>query len=113
MLARMRKHVSRPTEKFSLSDLAENEGLWGRWYTEFADGESFNQRESARWASWDNSRSFWIQREYLLQAIREVGFDLVMEQFDGLGLQIADSMLHGFYRTEHRGTFIGVKTRVA
>jgi hypothetical protein len=36
-----------------------------------------------------------------------------MEQFDGLGLQIADSMLHGFYRTEHRGTFIGVKTRVA
>jgi hypothetical protein len=109
----MRKHVSKPTEKYSLSDLAENEGLGGRWYTEFADGESFNQRESARWASWDNRRSFWIQREYLLQAIREVGFDLVMEQFDGLGLQIADSMLHGFYRTEHRGTFIGVKTRVA
>lgn len=113
LLARMRRRASRPAEKFALSDLAENEGLRGRWYVEFADGESFDRRESARWASWDNRRSFWIQREYLLQAIREAGFDLVMEQFDGLGLQIADSMLNGFYRIEHRGTFIGVKTRSA
>jgi hypothetical protein len=39
-----------------------------------------------------------------------VGFDLVLEQFDGLGANIVDTMLHGYYRTHGRGTFIGIKT---
>ena len=60
--------------------------------------------------SWDNRRSFWIQREYLLQAIHDVGFDLVMEQFDSLGPNIAENMLGGYYKTNSRGTFIGIKT---
>jgi hypothetical protein len=64
-----------------------------------------------KWASWDNRQSFWVQREYLLQAIRDVGFDLVMEQFDSLGPQIAENMLRGFYHTDRRGTFIGIKTQ--
>jgi hypothetical protein len=59
-------------------------------------------------------------REYLLQLIQDIGFDLVLEQFDGLdpyirksdGLptSIAEAMLRGYYRTDTRGTFIGVKT---
>lgn len=99
--------------KYNLSPVSENEGLTGRWYTEFPDDESFSNRASSKWASWNNRRSFWIQREYLLQAIQDVGFDVVLEQFDSLGTGIVESMLHGFYRNENRGTFIGIKTRNA
>jgi hypothetical protein len=34
-----------------------------------------------------------------------------MEQYDGLGPNIADAMLHGEYKTASRGTFIGLKTK--
>ena len=101
------------TDKFNLSQVSENEGLAGRWYQEFLDDESLSKRETYKWASWDNRRSFWIQREYLLQAIQDVGFDLVMEQFDSLGPNIAESMLRGYYQTDRRGTFIGIKTQNA
>jgi Methyltransferase domain len=94
-------------------ELTENEGLSGKWYTEFPDDESFRERENNRWASWENRRSFWILREYLLQAIQDVGFDLVMEQYDSLGPNIAESMLRGWYQTQGRGTFVGIKTRNA
>jgi SAM-dependent methyltransferase len=96
--------------KFILSSPSQHEGLAGRWYTEFSNRFSFNKRETAKWASWDNRRSFWIQREYLLQAIREVGFDLVMEQYDHLAPNIAESLLGGSYKSNLQGMFIGVKT---
>ncbi len=99
------------TDRFVLSQLSENEGLAGRWYTEFPNEKAFNKRENVKWASWDNRRSFWIQREDLLQAILDVGFDLVMEQYDNLGPSIAENMLRGYYRTDSRGTFIGIKTQ--
>ena len=113
LLARVKRHSPEPAAKyrdFNLSELTENETLSGRWYTEFANDEAFSKRDSAKWQSWDNRRSFWIQREYLLQAIHDVGFDLVMEDFDSLGPNIAESMLCGFYKAETFGTFIGVKT---
>jgi hypothetical protein len=94
---------------YSLSKLTENEGITGRWYPEYLNEESFNDRVNSKWASWDNKRSFWIQREYLLQAIQDVGFDLVLEQYDGLKPNIVESMLKGFYRSNTRGTFIGIK----
>lgn len=100
-------------EKFKLSSLTENEGLSGRWVTEFKTETDFANREAAKWSSWDNCQSFWIQREYLLQAIQDVGFDLVMEQYDELGERIAESMLEGDYNTYSRGTFIGIKTKKA
>jgi len=93
-----------------LSLPSENEGLPGRWYTEFPNDRSFRKRETAKWASWDNRRSFWPQREHLLQAIRDVGFDLVMEQYDNLEPSIAESLLEGSYQKTLRGTFIGIKT---
>jgi SAM-dependent methyltransferase len=95
--------------KFRLSEIAENEGLQGRWYQEFKTDEAFQKRESSRWASWDNKRSFWIQREYLIEAIHKAGFDAVFEQFDSLGDDIASEMLQGYYKTDTRGTFIGLK----
>lgn len=97
--------------KFVLSSPRVNEGLPGRWYTEFANQRSFSRRESAKWASWDNRRSFWIERAHLLQTIRDIGFDLVMEQYDHLEPSIAKNLLGGFYQANLRGTFIGIKTR--
>jgi SAM-dependent methyltransferase len=39
------------SDKFYLSRLSRNEGLAGRWYTEFRNDESFQRRETAKWAS--------------------------------------------------------------
>jgi 2-polyprenyl-3-methyl-5-hydroxy-6-metoxy-1,4-benzoquinol methylase len=114
--ARVKRHNPEPAPKyheFNLSELTENETLRGRWYTEFANDEAFSKRDSSKWASWDNRRSFWIQREYLLQAIYDVGFDVVLEQFDGLGPNIAESTLSGLYKAETYGAFIGIKTEKA
>jgi hypothetical protein len=101
--------TAEPSRKFPLSELTENEGLPGRWYPEFADDAHFARREEHRWAAWDNRRSFWVRREHLLQAIRDVGFELVLEQFDSLGPDVAGSMLSGYYKTDDRGTFLGLK----
>ena len=109
VLAKM-EGKKRRTDKFLLSHLSKNEDLLGRWYTEFWTNKSFSKRENSKGSSWDNRQSFWIQREYLLQAIQDVGFDLVMEQYDSLGQNIAQSMLRGYYQTDSRGTFIGIKT---
>ncbi len=105
--------TERPNPALSLSDLDVNEGLEGRWFTEFADDREFQDREAKRWASWDNRRSFWIRREHLLQALHDAGFDLVLEQYDGMAPKIAESMLEGPYRSHERGTFLGVKTQPA
>jgi SAM-dependent methyltransferase len=91
-------------------DSVENEGILGRWYVEFQDEKTFSNRDEYRWASWDNRKSFWIQREYLLQTIGNVGFDIVMEQFDSFSPDIANAILTGGYRTEARSTFIGLKS---
>jgi hypothetical protein len=82
---------------------------------EWLEREAFDQRRFVRsrprrWASWNNRQSFWIQREYLIQAIRDVGFDSVLEQYDGLGSDIAGEMTVGSYRMSGRSTFIGLKT---
>lgn len=103
----MRK--SHPTH-FALSAPAKHEGLAGRWYTEFGSGRSFGKRETAKWSSWDNRRSFWIQREYLLGALQEVGFDVVLEQYDHLLPNITEGLTGGAYQANLRGMFIGIKT---
>lgn len=114
---RLRRAVSRilplkntATTTHKLSRLTRHEGLPGRWFPEFRSERAFRDRENRRWASWDNRKSFWIQREFLLQSIRDSGFDLVMEQFDALGSDIAFEMTQGSYRTSGRSTFIAVKT---
>lgn len=114
---RLRRAISRvlplkntATTTHKLSFLTRHEGLPGRWFSEFRNERAFRDRENRRWASWNNRTSFWIQREYLLQALRESGFDLVLEQFDALGPEIAREMTEGSYRTSGRGTFVGIKT---
>jgi len=114
---RLRRALSRvfplkntATTTHKLSYLRENEGLPGRWLSEFRTQRAFRDRENRRWASWNNRKSFWLQREYLLQALRDSGFDLVLEQFDWLGTKLALEMTDGSYRSSGRGTFIGIKT---
>jgi SAM-dependent methyltransferase len=102
------RHTGRTTHR--LSSLVENEGLPGRWFSEFRNERAYRDRANRRWASWNNRQSFWIQREYLIQAIRDVGFDSVLEQYDGLGSDIAEEMTVGSYRVSGRSTFIGIKT---
>lgn len=96
--------------QFDLGPMTTHEGLRGRWYTEFTDSEAFQRRDQRRWASWENFRSFWIQREWLLDALNQVGFDLVLEQFDSLSPNIAQEMTTGYYANQNRGMFIGIKT---
>jgi 2-polyprenyl-3-methyl-5-hydroxy-6-metoxy-1,4-benzoquinol methylase len=95
----------------ALGDLVEHEGVQGRWYQEYdpkavADRTALDQ---LKWASWSNERSFWIQREYLLEAIRAAGFPLVLEQFDAIDGNIAAAMLDGYYSQYERSMFVGVK----
>jgi hypothetical protein len=51
----------------------------GRWFTEYGANEA---AEGMVWASYSNWRSFWLTKESLLRAIRDAGFDLVLEQHD-------------------------------
>jgi 2-polyprenyl-3-methyl-5-hydroxy-6-metoxy-1,4-benzoquinol methylase len=102
------EHNATTTHK--LSRLTEHEGLRGRWFSEFLTNRAFRDRANRKLASWDNRRSFWIQREYLIGAIKDAGFDLVLEQFDGLAPDIAHTMTQGRYRLNGRSTFIGIKS---
>lgn len=99
-------------ETHNLSDLAEHEGYWGRWATEFGSEQDYHNREIFRWASWDNIKSFWLKKEYILQAMTDAGFDIVLEQFDHMMPNIADSMENGFYKIHARGVFVGIKNNV-
>jgi SH3-like domain-containing protein len=101
------------TTTHKLSFMSENEGLPGRWVQEFNSSRAFRDRENRRWASWNNRTSFWVQREYLLQAMRDSGFDVVLEQYDALGSEIAYEMTEGSYRSSGRSTFIGIKSAYA
>jgi 2-polyprenyl-3-methyl-5-hydroxy-6-metoxy-1,4-benzoquinol methylase len=105
------RHNATTTHK--LGYLTEREGLQGRWFSEFLSNRTFRDRANRRLASWDNRSSFWIQREYLICAIKEAGLDLVLEEFDGLAPNIAQAMTRGRYRINGRGTFIGIKTASA
>lgn len=96
--------------RFRLSSLQENEGLRGRWFAEFASDEEMKGRESSKWASWDNKSSFWILREDLIHAIAESGFDMVFEQFDHLKSPLNTALRDGYYKTDQRGMFVGIKT---
>jgi Methyltransferase domain len=112
-LARVLPLRNTGTTTHKLSFMSENEGLPGRWVKEFRTRRAFDDRENRRWASWNNKTSFWVQREYLLQAMRDSGFDVVMEQFDALGGNIAYEMTQGSYRSSGRSTFIGLKSGYA
>ena len=96
------------SKQFILSQLAENEGLTGRWYGEHPEHSTLEEHEAHRWASYRNNASFWIKREHLIATIYRLGFNIVFEQFDYLG----DNMLTKLeteYDEHLRGTFVGIR----
>jgi SAM-dependent methyltransferase len=106
-------HVARaePTPSirlYNLSDMTENEGLRGRWYPEH-DNPPMDQLDLIKWASWSNNRSFWIQREYLAQLLKDLEFDIVLEQFD-CEADIVGSFDTGYRKVQDRVLLVGIKS---
>jgi SAM-dependent methyltransferase len=101
------KHWTAGAELYRLSELCENEGLMGRWFTEhdFSPGPKL---DALKWASWENKRSFWIQREYLLDLLAKVGFSIVLEQYDIFAGDILGG-IEAHYNALDRGMFVGIR----
>lgn len=98
------EEVTSAVAHYNLSPLCQNEGLTGRWYSEHGDIPR-EQLEAAKGASWANTQSFWPLKQHLLQTIREVGFDLVLEQHDRY-----PDIMGEYYREHSRAMFVGIKT---
>ncbi len=94
-----------PDHAAALSEMTSNEGLAGRWYKEFDDETSDQAMHESLWSSWGNHRSFWVEKHHLLQAVRDVGFDCVFEQFDF----VDDLVNNTYWSSQGRSTFVGVK----
>lgn len=78
-------HVAtdQPNRKFQLSEITQNEGLAGRW---FSEGDDDQQRHADKWSAWDNARSFWPMKRDLIELLGQLGFSMVLEYpiFDSL-----------------------------
>lgn len=92
---------------YGLSEMTEHEGLRGRWFGEYGDVTS-QQLDGMKWASWSNDRSFWIQKEHLLQLLKELGFSTVYEQFDCED-DIVAQYAEGWRRERARVLLVGIR----
>jgi hypothetical protein len=96
-----------------LSELTTHEGLPGRWYPEhdLDPGQSGEELERLKWASWENKRSFWPTRGGLLHAMRRAGFSIVVEDFDKVaGDEVRALSPEGWTYLHNRSMFVGIKT---
>lgn len=87
------------------SSMTTNEGVRGRWAGEFAANANAKEKAVSRWSSLDNTRSFWIEHDQLVETLGAVGYDAVFEQYDHLL-----SWSWGFRDRMHRGLFVATKT---
>ncbi len=94
---------------FGLSEMTEHEGLQGRWYHEHGDVPPDVLDRDMRWASWSNTRSFWLDKPDLLHLLALSGFDIVLEQYDQLGRPLAKRIRTGAYALQDRSLFAGIK----
>nr|WP_246413420.1 methyltransferase domain-containing protein [Methylobacterium brachythecii] len=96
-------------EQFNLSSMTENEGMRGRWFFEH-DAKNVEELESLKWAAWSNTKSFWLTKPSLFQCLHNAGFDMVFEQIDHISPNIKNSMEAGYYASNFRSMFVGVRT---
>ncbi|PZR28490.1 MAG: methyltransferase type 11 [Citrobacter freundii] len=92
-------------KNFRLSPMTENEGYAGRWYREWSKSAPKAKVEKLLWASYNNDRSFWVRKKDLTQALHEVGFNSVFEQFDYTG----DILPDNYTSHNNRTMFVAVK----
>lgn len=87
------------------AELCAGSAYEGRWFSEFSEDIDAASREAQTWASWSNHRSFWLTESALLRAMRDAGFDLVLQQHDA-------TLDHGdHYRaTFSRAMYVGIRT---
>ena len=84
------------------SEITEHEGKKGRWFYEY--DEHMIDIESFNWASYSNHKSFWLDKYELIETLKEVGFDIVFEQFEfHRDAVFLDSI------QRNRGLFIAIK----
>jgi len=77
----------------------------GRWYEEYCGKEPWNSyREGFLWASYSNTKSFWLTKESLLTSILNAGFGLFLEQHDGYG-----PLFNMYTKERSRAMFVAVK----
>lgn len=88
---------------WTLSPMTTHEGRRGRWYAEWPEGTPPPEQDV--WSSVENHRSFWMERDHLLQAVREAGFSAIYEQVDRLEHMVQDDWI----RRWSRSLFLGVK----
>lgn len=86
-------------ERHGLSPLTSHEGVVGRWYPEYPEGEDDESVERRLWASYGNHRSFWIEKRHLIQALRDAGFSPVYEQFDFVRNNVTDDYIEQLDRS--------------
>jgi Methyltransferase domain len=90
---------------YRLSGIAENEGCKGRWYHEWNENEKKPKIEKLVWASYNNYRSFWLNKKDLTNSLQDAGFKSVFEQFDYTG----DIARENYTRYYNRSMFLGIK----
>ena len=94
-------------KNWRLSRLTTHEGRKGRWFKEYNKGERKEKIETFLWSSYNNDRSFWPCKGYLIQAMVDAGFETVFERFDFVEDMARDNYI-AYY---DRSMFIGLKTR--
>lgn len=92
-------------QTYALSELVTHEGNVGRWFPEYPEDADDKFLEEHPWASYGNYRSFWMEKRYLLQVLRDVGFSPVYEQFDFLTNVVTD----GYIERHSRSLFVAYK----
>lgn len=97
-----------PCTTFPLSEPDSHEGWRGRWLYEH-DEDDRASLDALRWHSWTNRRSFWPMRPDLLQGLQEVGFSVILEQYDFLAPDIRQGMDDGIYGAKCRSVFLGLR----
>lgn len=97
---------------FSLSPVEIHEGLPGRWLAEVPREATADVREAASLSAWRNPRSFWLTKPALVDTLREVGFDMAIEQFDAFPMgRLAEQTTPGNPQFGFsRGCFLGIKS---
>jgi SAM-dependent methyltransferase len=89
----------------NLSELTSHEGVAGRWYLEHPDDATDEEMLSQAWSSIGNRRSFWVEKRHLVQALIDMGFAPVYEQYDFLS-----DVVHDDYIAEWgRSLFVAVR----